>query len=171
MFNLLTSAHFFPSLHIVVLGLLLLSPLVALLSPQVLKLQEDFSIILLPLVEQSAVWSRHFFTYIIILLPLVEQSAVWSRHFFTYIKLTCLWSCKFSLNVKNPSISLFLSSIVCIHLDYLRTDISGIDQLRCFISYSDSSCATGTAGSWFLGCSTLRMEHDGSFQLWLIDRE
>jgi len=35
--NLLTTALFFHSLHIVVLGLPLLSPLVALLSPLVLK--------------------------------------------------------------------------------------------------------------------------------------
>jgi len=39
--NLLTSALCFHSLHIVVLGLLLLSPLVALLSPLVLKLRID----------------------------------------------------------------------------------------------------------------------------------
>jgi len=45
--NLLTSALFLHSLHIVVLGLLLLSPLFALLSPLVLKLQIDLIIILL----------------------------------------------------------------------------------------------------------------------------
>jgi len=45
--NLLTSALLFHSLHIVLLGLLLLSPLVVLLSPLVLKLQTDLIIILL----------------------------------------------------------------------------------------------------------------------------
>jgi len=50
--NLLTSALFFHSLHIIVLGLLLLSPLVAFLSPLVLKLQIDLIIILLLFVEQ-----------------------------------------------------------------------------------------------------------------------
>jgi len=45
--NLLTSTLFFHSLHIVVLGLLLLSPLVALLSLLVLKYQIDLTIILL----------------------------------------------------------------------------------------------------------------------------
>jgi len=34
----------------------------------------------------------------------------------------------FLKKVKNLSLSLFLSSLVCIHLGYLRTDISGIDQ-------------------------------------------
>jgi len=34
--------------------------------------------------------------------------------------------------LKNPSLSLFLSSLVCIHLGYLRTDISGIDQASSF---------------------------------------
>jgi len=45
--NLLTSALFFHSLHIVVLGLPLLSPLVVLLSPLVLNEQLDLSSILL----------------------------------------------------------------------------------------------------------------------------
>jgi len=30
---------------------------------------------------------------------------------------------------ENPSLSLFLSSLVCIHLGYLRTDISGECEL------------------------------------------
>jgi len=42
--NFSTSALFFHSLHITVLGLLLLSPLIALLSSLVLKLQIDFII-------------------------------------------------------------------------------------------------------------------------------
>jgi len=42
-----TSALFFHSLHIALLDLLLLSPLVALLSPLILKLQTDRSIIML----------------------------------------------------------------------------------------------------------------------------
>jgi len=45
--NLLTPALFFHSLHIVVLGLPLLSPSIALLSPLVLKYSIDLSIILL----------------------------------------------------------------------------------------------------------------------------
>jgi len=45
--NLHTSALLFHSLHIVVLGLPLFSPLVALLSPLVLKYQIDITIILL----------------------------------------------------------------------------------------------------------------------------
>jgi len=52
--NLLISAlFFFHSLHIVVLGLLLISPLVALLSPLVLKLQIDRIIILLVVLWNS----------------------------------------------------------------------------------------------------------------------
>jgi len=30
--------------------------------------------------------------------------------------------------VENPSLSLFFSSLLCIRLGYLRTDLSGIDQ-------------------------------------------
>jgi len=45
--NLLTSALFFHSLNIVVLGLPLLSPSIALLSPLVLKYEIDLSTILL----------------------------------------------------------------------------------------------------------------------------
>jgi len=33
---------------------------------------------------------------------------------------------------ENPSLSLFVSSLVCIHPGYLRTDISGIDQASSF---------------------------------------
>jgi len=49
LFNLLTSALFFHSLHFVVLGLLLLLPLAVILSPLVLKLQIDLFIIVLQL--------------------------------------------------------------------------------------------------------------------------
>jgi len=45
--NILTFALFFHSLHIVVLGLLIVSPLVTLFSPLVLKYQIDLIIILL----------------------------------------------------------------------------------------------------------------------------
>jgi len=34
--------------------------------------------------------------------------------------------------VENPSLSLFFSSLVCIHLGYLRIDISGIDHASSF---------------------------------------
>jgi len=36
------------------------------------------------------------------------------------------------VHAENPSLSLFLSSLVCIYLGYLRTDISGIDQASSF---------------------------------------
>jgi len=58
--NRLTSALFFHSLHIVVLGLLLLSPLVALLSPLVLKLQIDLMLLFCGTVSHlgvSYLWS------------------------------------------------------------------------------------------------------------------
>jgi len=42
----------------------------------------------------------------------------------------------FLQKVKNLTLSLFLSSIVCIHLCYLRTDISGIDQASLFFSHT-----------------------------------
>jgi len=48
---------FFHSLHIVLLGLLLLTPLVALLSPLVLKLQTNLSVILL---QFCGTFMQHF---------------------------------------------------------------------------------------------------------------
>jgi len=57
-----------------------------------------------------------------------------SRHSFAYFKLARVWSfdLSFPKQVENPSLSLFLSSLACIHLGYLRTDISGIDQASSF---------------------------------------
>jgi len=39
---------------------------------------------------------------------------------------------KMNVKVKNPSLSLLFSSLVCIHPGHLRTDISGIDQPSLF---------------------------------------
>jgi len=36
------------------------------------------------------------------------------------------------ISIETPSLSLFFSSLVCIHLGYLSTDISGIDQALSF---------------------------------------
>jgi len=38
----------------------------------------------------------------------------------------------FLKQLKTPSLSLFLSSFVCIHQNYLSTDLSGIDQASLF---------------------------------------
>jgi hypothetical protein len=83
---------------------------------------------------------------------LVEQSPSWpssillSSHFFyIYSQLTCIWSVylSFSKKTQNSSSSLFFSSVVCIHLGFLWTDISGTDLALLFhltfMSYHSSS--------------------------------
>jgi len=57
------------------------------------------------------------------------------RYSFTYIKPTCLWSFNLAFLKKlktHESLSLFLSSLVCIHLAHLRTDIYGIHHASLF---------------------------------------
>jgi len=69
--NLLTSALFFHALHIVILGLLLLSPLVALLSPlKIANRSYNHS--------APALWNN---------LP--STSCCSPRHSFFYVKLAC----------------------------------------------------------------------------------
>jgi len=86
--------------------LLFLSPLVAFLSPLVLKLQTNLSIILLL-----------FF------------SSLPSRYVAHYVTPSPILNSPVS---DTSTLSLFISSLVCIHLDYLRTDISGINQASLF---------------------------------------
>jgi len=101
------------------LGSLLLSPLVALLLSLILRLQTYFCIILLLFVEQSAFWST-------------SRSS--SSHSFTYIIFTCLIVQPLIFKSSNPiSFSVFF---IRIHLGYLSTDITVLNTLQCFISYS-----------------------------------
>jgi len=112
--NILTSALFFHSLHIVVLGLPLLSPLVALLSPLVLKWQKDLSIILL--LFYGTIFHLVYVSLFITSLLLFQT------------RLCLIFQPVFSLT----SSKLFLPPLVCIYLGYLRTDIAGIDQASSF---------------------------------------
>jgi len=66
--------------------------------------------------------------------PIPFTSGCSTHHSFSYFKLACFWSFNLSFpkKVETPSLSLFLSSLVCIHLEYLRTDISGIDKVSSF---------------------------------------
>jgi len=61
--------------------------------------------------------------------PNSSTSGCSPRNSFSYFKLACVWSSNLSYlkEFENPSVSLFISSLVCIHLGYLRTDISSID--------------------------------------------
>jgi len=71
--------------------------------------------------------------------PISSTSGCSSRHSFSYFKLACVWSfnLSFRLEVENPSLSLFLSTLICIHLGYFRTDISAVlTKLRLFISHT-----------------------------------
>jgi len=78
------------SLHIVLLGLLLLSTFVALLSPLFSNCKQILLSFCSCFVEQS---------------PISTTSRCSPRHSFIYIKLTCLWSFNLSLKkVKNPSL-------------------------------------------------------------------
>jgi len=60
------------------------------------------------------------------LLKLLLLESDLGRHFERLQRLS------FPYEVENPSLSLFFSSLVCIHLGYLRTAISGIDQASSF---------------------------------------
>jgi len=53
-----------------------------------------------------------------------------SKYVWMYVcgMSTCTFNLSFPKEVENPSLSLLFSSLVCIHLGYLLTDISGIDQ-------------------------------------------
>jgi len=63
-----------------------------------------------------------------------EQHAAHGQHAVSRGSCTPIYValCLLQLTNKNPSLSLFLSSLVCVHLGYFRTDISGIDQASSF---------------------------------------
>jgi len=108
---------------------LLLSPSVALLSPLVLKLQIDLTILLL-FVEQS---------------PISSMSRCSSHHYFTDIKLASLWSFKISFSFWKQIFKFFLKTHLfhCFFLLRLysptlsqETYILVLTTVNCFISYS-----------------------------------
>jgi len=102
-------------MHIVLLGLLL-SPLVTLPSHLVLKLQINLIIILLL-----------FCGTVSYLISFICCSSCHSINSSVSNVLPL-----FFLKVENPSLSLFLSSLVSNHQGYLRIDISVIDQALLF---------------------------------------
>jgi len=93
-------------------------------SPLVLKLQKD--LILFLFCETVS----HLIKVTLLLTSPMLNSNISDRPYFNLS----------IFKVENPSISLFFSSSVCIHLGYigyLRTDISGFDQAdHCFIACS-----------------------------------
>jgi len=109
--NLLTSALLFHSFHIVLFGLLLLSPLVAFLLPFVLKLQIEHSFILLLPLQRHI---DHRVTHSPILNSQVSDLTT-----SLFLKKITSSHCSFS-------------SLVCTRLGYIRTDLSGIDQASLF---------------------------------------
>jgi len=118
--NRLTYALFFHSFHIVVLlGLPLLSLIVALLSPLVLKYQIDLSIIL-PLfcgTISHLIYVRLFITSLLLLFQ---------------TRLCLIFQPPFSLRSWKP-ISFTLPFLLSLYSPRLfRTDISGIDQASSF---------------------------------------
>jgi len=110
----------FYSLHIVVLGLPLLSHLVALLSPLVLKHQTDLSIILLLFYRTifHLIYVRLFITSLLLLFQ---------------TRLCLIFQPLFSLRSWKP-ISFTLPFLLSPYspITYYRTDISGIDQALSF---------------------------------------
>jgi len=96
----------------------LFSPLVALLSPLVLNCKQIFLSFCSCLVEQYAVW------YVTLLIA-------------SLLQLTCLWSVNLCF-LKKLKTHPFQCSfppeyvLVCFHLGYPSTDISGIDQASLF---------------------------------------
>jgi len=117
--NLLTSTLFFHSLHIVVLGLPLLSPLVALLSHLVLKYQISAPVLWNNLPSHLCQVVHHVTPSPISNSPLPDLS---TSLFLKKLK-THLFHFSFSPNLYSP-------------MGYLRTDISGIDQACLFISHT-----------------------------------
>jgi len=117
--NLLTSALFFHSLLIFVLGPLFLSPLVALLSPLVLIF---------------LIANRSYYHSAPVLWNNLPSDL---RHFAHRVTPSPILNSPVSdlstsLFLKKLKTCLFLSSLVCIHVGYLRTDIFNIDQASFF---------------------------------------
>jgi len=112
-------------IHIVVLGLPLLSSLVALLSPLDLKLQTD-RIIILHLfcgTVSHRIYAHHVTLSPILNSPVSDLSLIFQPLFFFNSKIPISFTVLFLLSLYSPK-------------GYLRTDISDIDQASlCHITH------------------------------------